>query len=131
MCGGDNKKPALAPAKPAPPVPQIVQDMMRATDLGPTGYTDAMRANMGLNTQQGGAKPVSGMTRSVPSFTGYVPVAAKPDPLIPILAKAALPKPVAKPVAKTPVVPITTAPSTNPNAALASKYVWTGGRNAR
>lgn len=98
MCGGSKKKaaPAATPA-PTPVVPQAVQDAIRALEMGPTGYNEAMRVNMGLDKQQGGARPQSGMTGGVPSFTGYTPVAATPDPLKPMLGTAPFPTPAATP----------------------------------
>jgi len=89
MCGGGNKKGTATQAPTAtPPVPEIVQAAIRALEVGPTGYNEAMRENIGADIQMGGARPVSGMTRTAPSFTGYQPVAATPDPLKEILDRA-------------------------------------------
>lgn len=75
-----------------------------AASKGPTAYTDAMRANLGLNVQQGGVQPTSGMAgvgaqAGTPNW--YNPVAATPDPLMQLLA-----------MFQTPAVP--TVPTTAP-----------------
>ncbi|MBT1154382.1 hypothetical protein J1C56_02125 [Aminobacter anthyllidis] len=112
MCGGDDKKKTTAPAATSTPVmPQAVQDAIRALEMGPTGYNEAMRINLGLDKQQGGARPQSGMTGGVPSFTGYTPVATTPDPLKPMLGTAPFPTPAATP-APAPVA--TPTPIVNP-----------------
>lgn len=126
MCGG-GKKQETAPVVPTPPTPQIVQDMLRANDLGPTGYTDAMRANLGLDTQWGGVQPTSGMVNSVPAFTGYKPVRPPADPLVEILKRA--PKPSGRPVVV--VKPVTPTDPRKPTTPTTPTTRYFGGRNSR
>ena len=61
--------------------------MLRATELGPTGYNDAMRVNVGIDTPPISAAGTSAMMGSAPSFTGYQPTPFKPDPLAPALPR--------------------------------------------
>ena len=82
-----------------------------AASKGPTAYTDAMRANLGLNTQQGGVQPTSGMAgvgaqAGTPNW--YNPVAATPDPLMQLLAM--FQQPAAPPTPTTPTTPKPTNP---------------------
>lgn len=66
------------------------ESMLQALQYGPTGYTDAMRANLGMDVPnagfQGGQRPVSEMMK-YPSPTGYQPVAPTYDPLAPALER--------------------------------------------
>lgn len=91
MCGGggSSRKKTNTPA--TPPVNQTIQDMIRALEIGPTGYSEAMRVNLGIDAPTGGPKPQSGMAGQVPSFTGYDPVAATPDPVRPAMPVSTAP----------------------------------------
>lgn len=66
------------------------ESMLQALQYGPTGYTDAMRANLGMDVPnagfQGGQRQVSEMMK-YPSPTGYQPVAPTYDPLAPALER--------------------------------------------
>lgn len=93
MCGGGGKKSAGPVAQPAPK-PQVsptVQAMLNALTHGPTGYTGDVKQNLGMDVRnhgyQGGRRPQSGMTQTGQGPFGYRPVAAKADPLEPLLSQ--------------------------------------------
>jgi hypothetical protein len=77
---------------------------------GPMGYSNAMRQNLGINTQQGGLLPTSGMA-SLGANAGtpywYQPKAPTADPVQQLLGVTSLPE---APV--TPTTPVTPAPVT-------------------
>ncbi len=130
MCGGGkDDKPVTPATPPMPPLPQIALDMVRAADLGPTGFTKDMRGNLGMDIQMGGAKPTSGMTKApMTAVTGYVPVAAPADPLVPIIPYVAPPPPPKPPIVPpTVVTPITI----NPNDVLKKAVVDRDSRRSR
>lgn len=82
---GNNKK----TEKPAVQTP-----VTWAAQQGPTGYTDAMRANLGLDVQQGGQSPTSGMAAVSPNAGTpywYDPVAAQANPLQALLGVTPMP----------------------------------------
>lgn len=113
------------------PAAATTDPLARALQIGPTAYSPAIRKNLGLDVQQGGKFPVSGMTKTAPAFTGYKPVAAKPDPLVPLLATYKPPvQPKVQP--KTPITPqAPVTPQTDPNALLQRIFTAQMGRNAR
>lgn len=81
---------------------------------GPMGYSNAMRQNLGMNTQQGGSMPTSGMA-NVGASAGtpywYQPVEAKADPLQQLLGTISLP---AEPAPTTPTTPTRPTTPTTP-----------------
>jgi hypothetical protein len=88
---GAVKKPVATTAAAAKP--KVVTDpIVRASTMGPTQYTPAIRANMDLDTPRGGAFQTSGMTSGVPSFTGYQPRPVQPDPVTKVLSAYVAPK---------------------------------------
>ncbi len=81
---------------------------------GPMGYSNAMRQNLGMNTQQGGLLPTSGMA-SLGANAGtpywYQPKAPTADPVQQLLGVTSLPE---APKPATPATPATPAPGTRP-----------------
>lgn len=91
MCGGSKNKSSGGGSDDytAPDPSPTVQSMIEALTYGPTGYSDDMMKNLGMDTInpgfQGGARPVSAMTTF--PVNGYQPRAVTPDPLQPALAR--------------------------------------------
>lgn len=75
MCGG-KKKQTVAPAAKIAPPPQIVQEMTRAANAGPGGFTPAMKTNTGFGLPANQVMPRSNMTR----FPTPVLMTPKPAP---------------------------------------------------
>lgn len=77
----------LKEPKPAGGTGKAPIDVNAQLMKGPTHYPTYVRKNLGMDIQMGGKQPTSGMTQSapMPAVTGYQPVAAKPDPVIPLI----------------------------------------------
>lgn len=73
----------------APDPSPVAQTMIDALTYGPTGYSDDVMRNLGMDVAnpgyQGGPRPTSGMTQD--PVMGYQPRAVTPDPLKPALAR--------------------------------------------
>ena len=108
MCGGGSKKEEAATPEAAPISP-IAQSMIDMASAGPTGYSDHVRKNLGMDVRnrgyQGGKYPRSKMTRGKLPF-GAKQQAPKANPLLDLLAP---PMPVTEPP-KTPMTTPTTPP---------------------
>lgn len=133
MCGGGDDKKALTPAAKPAPKPQIVQEMERASAMGPTGWTPAMVANMGPAVNMTGAMPTSGMTHfDRTNFADYRPrPAARPAPVAPVV-RAVPPPPPPRVVTAPPPPPGGTQPNpTIANPDLLRLIQGATGRNAR
>lgn len=124
---GKDKKPVT----PAPPKVPTLEEHIVAQ--GPQGYDAAIRQNLGLDIQQGGAPQTSGMAgigENAGTPYWYDPVAATPDPLQQLLGMIAIPQPPVTPPPTTPP-PTTPPPTTPPRGGLSIRrpYSYGGGRD--
>jgi hypothetical protein len=105
----------------------ILQLMQMLAGSGPTGYSPAIRQNLGMNTPQGGAFQTSGMTQTM-GPQGYKPRAVRPDPVIaPIPFKPV--NPTTTPTAPTAPTPVD--PNSKPGYTLINGGWWPNSLLAR
>lgn len=102
-------KPAAAAAPAAPKVE--TDPIVRASTMGPTQYTPAIRANMDLDTPKGGPFQTSGMTEGVPDWTGYTPRPVRADPVEQLLSAYVAPVQPKAAAAPAPAPKVATAPA--------------------
>lgn len=81
----DNNDDAYTAPEPSP----VAQTMIDALSYGPTGYSEDIMRNLGMDVvnpgYQGGPRPTSAMTAD--PVMGYQPRPAQSDPLVAALAK--------------------------------------------
>jgi hypothetical protein len=122
---------AKLPAKPAEPQTSFIQQLMQMlAGSGPTGYSPAIRQNLGMNTPQGGAFQTSGMTQTM-GPQGYKPRAVRPDPVTPPIPSNPVNPTVTPNTPTTPTAPTPVDPNSKPGYTLINGGWWPNSLLAR